>query len=208
MRRRHKAVLITLGILLSPLLLAAGCFTGVVLLNSFNPFQLMFLDSFEIVNRSGQDGWAPPIGMREGSGKCGPLPRFYNRYPPAVPHPTRSNLLIPKGETLKYTYGWDDFNFRHLLVRNTSGEVFIVDTDKEGTLHQCYRPPAGLVRNPAPSHPAPSPSGAAALPAREICPLLRDEGVSRNQPVTRDTPRRPTGRMSFPMLSEPSVVKI
>ncbi len=79
MRRRHKAVLITLGILLSPLLLAAGCFTGVVLLNSFNPFQLMFLDSFEIVNRSGQDGWAPPIGMREGSGECGPLPRFYNR---------------------------------------------------------------------------------------------------------------------------------
>lgn len=57
-----------------------------------------------------------------------------------MPHPTRSDLLIRKGETLKYTYDWDDFNFRHLLVRNTSGEVFIVDTDKKGTLHQCYRP--------------------------------------------------------------------
>ncbi|MCS6951121.1 MAG: hypothetical protein NZ520_11735, partial [bacterium] len=93
MKRRHQVVLIILGILLAPLLLAAGCFSGLLLLNSFNPFQIMFLESFEVVNGSGQDVWVTPIGMLEGSGKYGPLIRFYNQYPPAVPHPTRTNLL-------------------------------------------------------------------------------------------------------------------
>ena len=62
------------------------------------------------------------------------------RFPPAKRWPERYEIPLKAAHTLKVTYDCDDINFRHVLVRSASDEVFIVDTDKKGTRGVCYGP--------------------------------------------------------------------
>ena len=110
------------------------------LLNSFNPMQIAFLESFDIVNNTGQKIEVMPIGVIEGSGKYSPLPRYKNSFPPCVPLDRTKPIKMEPGTTIKVTYDYDDINFRHFLIKDEKGRIFILDTDKTGDLSGSYGP--------------------------------------------------------------------
>ncbi len=121
--RRSKWLVVSIWIPVG-LLIAFG---GLYLLLLCNPMLLGFLTSFEICNESGVDIWVTPIGAWQGSaGLYGPLPRYWNQSPPAIPSRQDHDIPIKTGERLEIIYDWDDINFRHLLVRVSSGEVYIL----------------------------------------------------------------------------------
>jgi hypothetical protein len=129
---RLAAIIIGIGV---------ACGVGLMLLFLCNPMALVFLVSFEVVNESEEHVWVTPIGMLEGSGEYGPLPRYRAPRLPALPLRGRGRhyeIPLRAGESVKITYDWDDINFRHILVRTESGDVLIVDTDKLGTRGSCY----------------------------------------------------------------------
>ena len=165
-RRVLLGLALVLGLAALPLALVACLF----LLNSVNPLQMAFLASFDVVNDSGQDVWVTPIGMWEGAGEYGPLPRYRDRFPPAVWVGPASDLALARNARLKITYDYDDINFRHILVRAASGDVFIVDTDRRGSLHLCYGPQQSTYRIP----PLAELSGAPA----ELLPCVNVDSVS------------------------------
>jgi hypothetical protein len=109
--------------------------------------QLAFLTTFEMYSDADVDVWVTPIGMYEGSGQYGPLPRYRDSFPPAWPAKAE-DVYLPAGSSVRFTYNWDDVNFRHILVRDRTGQVFIVDTDKRGDLHGCCSPEHDRYRIP------------------------------------------------------------
>jgi|GEM_PF-2878338 len=109
-------------------------------LNASNPIQLAFLDSFWIVNQSGQYVEVMPIGITAGRGSYAPLPRYKNSFPPAMSLHLSETVDIAPHEKQLVTYDWDDINFRHLLIRDHSGRAYLLDTDKKGTREMCYGP--------------------------------------------------------------------
>ena len=139
MGTRHT-VLLGVG-LLSLVLLGVG---GMALLGF--TFQASFVSGFGVVNDSGESVEFVPIGMWEGSGETGPLPQCR----PSFPHIwlRHQPVSLPAGATARVFYDWDDINFRHLLVRNSSGRLFILDTDKVGSTQLCYAPQRDAYRVP------------------------------------------------------------
>ena len=108
--------------------------------NSFNPMLLAFLEDFTIVNESGTDLTIMPIGMVEGTGRYGPLPRYDRSTVGARPVAWRKTLHLAAGEAVKIVYDYDDINFRHILVMDGAGNCYNLDTDKRGTTLHCYGP--------------------------------------------------------------------
>lgn len=111
---------------------------GVVVLRSCHPVARVFVSELRIRNDSGVTVWVTPIGMWEGRGRIGPLPRLT----PALwmwRHPRQTRLRLDPGESVRILYDWDDINFRHILVRDAAGVVRILDTDRKGNLGNCYR---------------------------------------------------------------------
>jgi hypothetical protein len=122
------------------LLFNIGPFLWLRVMNAFNPMQLSFLESFYIVNSSGERIEVMPIGMLEGSGRYGHLPRYRNSFPPAIRISASQPInLAPEAEA-KVTYDYDDINFRHILIRDQMGNTYILDTDKKGTISTSYGP--------------------------------------------------------------------
>jgi hypothetical protein len=111
-----------------------------VFLNGFNLMQLAFIESFQVANVSGEDVTIMPVGMREGSGKYAPLPRYRNAGPPAVRLNVKTPISLQSGEIAPIAYDYDDINFRCILVRDSRGATYILDTDKKGTKSSCYGP--------------------------------------------------------------------
>lgn len=157
-----------MGVGLVPVALAAGGVT-VAALRAVNPMQMAFLADFEIINDSGRDVRVTPIGMWQGSGRYSSLPRYRDSYPPVLP--CQSHVVpVAAGRSVRITYDWDDINFRHILVRTSSGGVFMLDTDNKGTLGSCYAaekeryriPPLGDLRR-APARLIPCTRGASVL---------------------------------------------
>lgn len=137
---RGKVAVICAVVVLGAAVFALLGFALVSAFNPYNPMQLAFLASFEMYNASGTEVWVTPIGMHEGSGKYSPLERFSGPETPALPSRNAHDIHIGPGETVVYTYDWDDINFRHILVKDTGGNVFVVDTDTMGSLDSCYGP--------------------------------------------------------------------
>ena len=136
MKRTYKTILIIFAVVA----LVFAALGTLMLMASF--LVCGWLVSFEIVNESGVDLWITPIGMTEGSGLYAPLPRYSDKiFPIAIPLWKEENdILIKSGESLRYTYDYDDINFRHILVRADPDDIYIINTDKKGTLHHCYGP--------------------------------------------------------------------
>jgi hypothetical protein len=147
-----------------------GLYLLLLWFNAYNPMMLAFLTSFTMYNESGVDVWVTPIGMREGSGRYGPLPRYRDSYPPAWPVKERSDLFLADRAELTITYDWDDINFRHVLVRNASGDISILDTDRTGSLHSCNPAQQDRYGLPRLSELAPAP--------QELAACTRGETVS------------------------------
>jgi len=137
MERRWVILSIIAGILLW--LACLGCFGFV--------WSRLFVTDLDVVNDSGEDLRITPIGMWQGSGQYGPLPRFDNRVP-FLPSRNWSDLPQAAGTRITIHYCWDDINFRHILIRKTSGELLILDTDKRGNLHECWTPKQSEYRIP------------------------------------------------------------
>lgn len=118
------------------LLLFAG---GLIVFARFNPMRLAFVATFEVRNETTRDFQIVPIGMREGSGEYGPLPLYENQ---DLPLKSRDDIrfTIPAGDTIVVNYDYDDINYRHLLLKDGQGRLWIMDTDKRGTRHVCYGP--------------------------------------------------------------------
>jgi len=147
--------------------LAAGVVT-VAALRAFNPMLLAFLADFEIINDSARDVSVTPIGMWQGSGRYGSLPRYRDNYPPVLTCQSH-DVPVTAGRSVRITYDWDDINFRHILVRTSSGECYMLDTDKKGTLQSCYAAEKERYRIP--------PLGDLPRAPAELIPCTRGESV-------------------------------
>jgi len=84
--------------------------------NAFNPMLLAFLESFSIVNNSGEAVEVMPLGMLTVTGRYGPLPRYKGFFPPAVPLQSSQPIHLSPAAEAKLTYDYDDINFRHILI--------------------------------------------------------------------------------------------
>jgi len=132
-----KAFLTTLLCCLGVLFVLAGpCLFSYLRFGTWDPMLRAFLTTFELRNEAGVPVTVTPIGMLQGSGKYGPLPRYES---PSRARPAQCfEIPMTSGQTLRITYDWDDINFRHLLVRVGDGHLMIVDTDRLGTRDYCY----------------------------------------------------------------------
>ncbi|MCD4784548.1 MAG: hypothetical protein K8T10_12065 [Candidatus Eremiobacteraeota bacterium] len=141
-KRLKKAIILVVTCVALPVFgVLLGLFMILFLLIAYNPMGLAFKASFNIVNKSGEDMRITPIGMWEGKeGYYGPLPRFYDKYPPMIPNLRNHSIKLKANQKLKYTYDWDDINFRHILIERKNREIYILDTDKMGTSGACIGP--------------------------------------------------------------------
>ena len=128
---------------------AAGVAALAIALTGCPGIAAAFLATFEIRNDSGEPVWVTPIGMTEGSGRFGPLPRYNRQEGSTRSNPNRTRLLLKPGESVAVTYDTDDINFRHILVRPARGPLRILDTDHMGTLGACYGPQKALYAIPS-----------------------------------------------------------
>jgi hypothetical protein len=106
----------------------------------FNPMTAAFLVRFDIVNSSGTKILVTPIGKVLGSGLYGPLPRYQDKFPPIIKSKQTVDIPVAPGQKLSFTYSHDDINFRYMLLRSESGEVFLLQTDVKGTENKAYGP--------------------------------------------------------------------
>lgn len=144
---------------------AAVLFLPVVLfglllaLNALNPLQVGFIEGFEVVNDSGETVSVTPIGVWERTGEYGPLPLYRSKFPaiPQLRGPAQRQLA--PNTSCRFLYDCDDINFRHILVQTTAGDVFIVDSDKRGSLNACYGPQRSRYRVPPLAELARAPNG-------------------------------------------------
>lgn len=113
---------------------------SIVLINYLNPLRLAYLEEIEIINASGERIWITPIGMLEGSGKYGPLPRYTDKSFPAIPRGSAHNIKLKPRDFVKIIYNWDNINFRYILIYTKNGSTYIMETDKRGDLHTTYPP--------------------------------------------------------------------
>lgn len=156
------------------LLLLLGLFiASSFIFDPYNPMRLAFLANFEICNDSGVDVWVTPIGMWEGSGAYGPLPRYDRDEAPAYRSRQRCDIPVKAKGAVRIIYDWDDINFRHLLVRTAGGDVYLTDTDKNGDLHSCYSPSQERYRIPPLAEMQKAPA--------ELLPCTRGESVTYSQ---------------------------
>jgi hypothetical protein len=144
-RRRIRIILLTaLGLLLLPVVL----FGLLLALVALNHLHVAFVEGFEVVNDSGDTISVTPVGMWEGTGDYGPLPLYRSRLPAIPQLRGRARRQLAPNASCRFLYDYDDINFRHLLVRTAAGDVFILDTDKRGSLDACYGPQRSSYRVP------------------------------------------------------------
>jgi len=167
--KRKTWLIVLLGIPASILLLFGLLIAFIFVSAPYNPMLLAFLTNIEVYNDSGVDIWVTPIGMWEGSGTYGPLPRYNGDSAPARRSRQTHDIPLKAGGAVKITYDWDDINFRHLLVRTASGEVYITDTDKHGGRSACYSPEHDRYRIPPITEMQQAPA--------ELLPCTRGESV-------------------------------
>ena len=129
--------------------LAAGPVLGVILilLGVCHPLVGPFLSTFRVRNDSGQTIWITPLGMWEGNGMIGPLPLYHHTAYMLRDLRVGKRELLP-GASMQFTYDMDDINFRHILVRDATGVIRILDTDKRGTIGRCYGAQHGIYSIP------------------------------------------------------------
>jgi len=140
--RRHVYILAAsslVGLIAVVAILMYGL-AGLRAINAFNPMQLAFLESFRITNNSGESILVMPIGMITGSGRYGPLPRYRHSSPPAVALRRSEPIQIAAGAETDVTYDYDDINFRHILIKDTHGNIYILNTDKRGSRDESFGP--------------------------------------------------------------------
>jgi hypothetical protein len=130
--RRSRAVRAVRWVLLALVVWAAVLYLGGSL------FALVFVTDFRLTNNSGDDLLVTPIGMAEGDGEYVPLPQFRTASIPLL-RVRGLRRELPAGRVIRVVYDADDVNFRHVLVENTRGQVYLMDTDKRGSLRVCYR---------------------------------------------------------------------
>jgi len=167
--RRRSTGLILLTVL-AVLLLPVVLFGLLLALNALNPMQVAFVEGFEVVNDSGETVSVTPVGMWQGTGEYGPLPLYRSRLPAIPELRGRAQRQLAPSAACRFLYDHDDINFRHLLVRTAAGDVFILDTDKRGSLNACYGPQQSTYRIP----PLVGLSGAPA----ELLPCVNGDSMS------------------------------
>ncbi len=142
MKKKNRNIIIG-SIIISVLLLAVTVLSSYIFdyyFHYFNPLKMAFLNDFIVVNESGENLWMTPIGMLANRGEYCPIGRYRDNFPPVRYLEPSYDIPIKAGGSIKITYDWDDVNFRHILVRKNSNDIFILDTDKRGTLYSCYPP--------------------------------------------------------------------
>lgn len=135
MQRRKKLVLRLLICILIPL----SCFSFLVLLNTVNPMQIVFLTNIIVENKTGETIHITPIGTAGKEGEKAILPQFTASIP-AIPAFKVRNFRLLDGEKIFITYDWDDINFSEIVIRGKSDEYFQLVTDPEPNENQ-YHPP-------------------------------------------------------------------
>jgi hypothetical protein len=134
-RRVLKWTFLGLGILTSPLL----ALSSLILINSINPMQLMFLYTFDVTNQSEETLWITPVGTVGRRGDRHVLPQFINEFP-AFDAIREGGYRLGPGKTRQIIYDWDDINFSEIAIMNEPGQWRQLVVDANPTEGQ-YRPP-------------------------------------------------------------------
>jgi hypothetical protein len=133
--RNRKRLTMLVAIILSPLSLV----TLLIGINMINPMSLMFITTFEIENKTGEEILVTPIGAVGPKDHRETLP--YSALPwPYIMIRDYEDYPIAPGEVRKFHYDWDDIQFSEILIRLPSKEYHVIQTG----LH----PTKGLYRRP------------------------------------------------------------
>ena len=117
----------------------AAFVAALILMNSLNPMQTMFISSFSVRNDSGEPLRFWTAGVHE-SGQTHLLPLFATSWP-ALPSLRAGGFFLAARQTTRVTYDWDDYNFTAIIVRSAGGDLLAFDVDAEARQADCcYRP--------------------------------------------------------------------
>jgi hypothetical protein len=131
----------------------AAFVAALILLNSLNPMQTVFISSFSVRNESGEPLRFWVAGTHE-SGRIDLLPLFATSWP-ALPSWRAAGFYLVDKQTTRVIYDWDDHNFTAILVGGAAGDVLAFDVDAEARGSDCchrhrqeeyVRPPLGALR--------------------------------------------------------------
>lgn len=103
-------------IVTSPLFVVSVLFV----VNTVNPMAFAFMNSIEIVNRSGETIHITPVGRHIETGTRHVL-RQYGLEMPAIPAFRQGNFLLEPGERRKIVYDSDDVRPSEILVATAGG---------------------------------------------------------------------------------------
>lgn len=145
MKKESKKTLAVLLAIIIPILVIAGLigawFASMIIFPDF--YGISDKGQFTVINTSGEVIYVTPIGMCRGSGEYGPLCSYAHNealMKKKLDIKETSDIRIPSEGSYTFDYDWHDTNFRYILVRNEEGIVYILDTDKRGTLQTTYPP--------------------------------------------------------------------
>jgi hypothetical protein len=105
----------------------ASLVVALILVNSVNPLQTIFISSFDVRNESREPLRFWVAGTHE-SGRVHLLPLFATSFP-ALPSFRNGGFNLQDRETTRITYDWDDHNFSSILVQRGNRDLFAVDVD-------------------------------------------------------------------------------
>jgi hypothetical protein len=101
-------------VLLSPL------FSVLLIVNSFNAFQWIYVMDFRIVNRTSRPVWITPVGTYR-TGSKGILPQFIARFLALPVFRSRNHRVKPGGSRWIYL-DRKGYDYYEVVVRNVEGE--------------------------------------------------------------------------------------
>ena len=134
-----RRIVLLILIVLTCLFLPQSCGSVLLLVNSVNPMQLVFITSFTVQNASGQPIDITPVGTRGSEGKKSLLPIFTTASP-AFPAIKTRHFHIENGDSIAIRYDWDDVNFSEIVVRTSENHYHQLVVDPTPTDNQ-YHPP-------------------------------------------------------------------
>jgi hypothetical protein len=161
----------------APLLVMTGLLC-LVLVNSVNPMQLIFIANFEVENKTQQPLWITPIGTTLSGGKS-VLPQFFPF--PAIPVLQSRELRIEPGRRRRIHYDWDDINISEIAVRDSTGVLrsYVIDSSPPTDAYYANKEDEYAIAD-FQQLPIASPTVAAATapnPRRFVFPLVTVAGI-------------------------------
>jgi hypothetical protein len=119
------------------LILLTPLYSLVLLINSVNAFQLLYVIAFRVVNRTSRSIWITPVGTFD-SGEKGILRQFIAGFP-ALPALRERNHWVKPGGSKWIHFDRKGLGYYQILVSNAQGEYRQLGIDPFPSKENLYR---------------------------------------------------------------------